>query len=318
MLFFCRHSPVVTFDRLDCQRMNDLLLTLDLDVLESVLRLIFRRAQQIASNGQVHTAETFSLTPERVRDLVKGWKNVFGGSGPNRLTMLDLVRDDVDVTIPKDLAEVTFQFYRKAATGNDASAAARSTGTDDAGRDSTAAITSAATPAPKSARGATQRGTPQAGTSTSAPVTPATNRTLSSSALPTLSSGHQAEGLVTVNLGNVAESGKTATDLLADAMELHRIPEEEKLHLLQVIRVAMSINDKEARKRMLRLRLLAISVLSECFLVRFRPAARESFVWIDHWFVLSLTSSQSIHPPKASQILQSSSTSQIRYPSWQI
>jgi hypothetical protein len=70
--------------------------------------------------------------------------------------------------------------------------------------------------------------------------------------------------MTTVNLGNVMESGKSATDVLEDATDLYRIPKEERLHLLQRIRCAMSANDLEKRRQMIRIRMLAISVLGEC------------------------------------------------------
>lgn len=226
--------------------MNDLLLTQDLDILEAALRLIFRRAQQIAANGPITSGDTFNLTPRRVLDLTFGWKPVRQAG----LSMSDLVKEYLDPNAIKNLEEVSFQFYRKAS----ATSAAPSNKEPDIAGDAIA-MTPAATPGPKSAI--------KSGKTTSAgPSTP------SSSHAQAGSKGHanelEQEGMTTINLGNVAKSGKSATDLLIDAMELYRVPQEEKLRLLERIRVGMAIGDVNQRRQMLRIRLLAVGVLSEC------------------------------------------------------
>ena len=250
--------------------MNDLLLTQDLDVLEAVLRLIFRRAQQIAANGQIHQAETFNLTPDRVRDLTSGWEGVQGTrasapgtSSKTSISMYDIVKLDNAVPLDGSLQTVSFQFYRKAP------AAGPST-TPEYPAGEGIAMTPVATPVPnrtapstatattaRAARGAGgPAGTPSFG---GPPATPAKQQQQQSAASDGTS---DAEGMTTIRLGNVAESGKSATDVLADAIELYRVPSEEKIRLLQRIRVAMNILDPEKRRQLLRIRLLAISVLS--------------------------------------------------------
>lgn len=236
-------------------RMNDLLLTMDADVLEGVLRLIFRRAQQVATNGQIHQAETFNLTPDRVKDLTKGWNTLQNSTG---LSMYDLVKEDVDSQLATKLAsmqEVSYKFYRKAASPS--AGASRFLPEPPSGEG--IAMTPMATPAPKSGRtfGRTNTATSASGLQP-APATPSTSKQGGST------SDTDAEGLTTVSLGNVVESGKSATHLLEDAVELYRLPKEERLHLLQRIRCALSSQDVEKRRQMLRIKLLAVGVLSEC------------------------------------------------------
>ena len=235
-------------------RMNDFLLTMDLDVLEAVLRLIFRRAQQIASNGQIHQAETFNLTPDRVKDLTKGWKSIQQTTG---MSIFDLVKEDsLLATELSTMQEVSFQFYRKAASPS--AGQSKDLPMEPSGEG--IAMTPVATPAPRSGRTLARSNTATSGIGVShqQPVTPSTSKQAASSAET------DAEGMTTVNLGNVMESGKSATDVLEDATDLYRIPKEERLHLLQRIRCAMSANDLEKRRQMIRIRMLAISVLGEC------------------------------------------------------
>ena len=220
--------------------MNDLLLSQDPDVLEAVLRLIFRRAQQIASNGQLNSGATFNLTHDRVKDLTQGWKPVRQAG----ITMYDVVKDELEKEIPAELQEVSFEFYRNAASPT--STAPNSFVENVEEQKEASSVT---TPAIKSTKigknPATGSATPIAASSTKSMDMP------------------EAEGLTSFHLGNVADSGKSAHDILADAMETYHVPTEEKLHLLQRIRVAMSLKNKEMRRLMLRLRLLAISVLGK-------------------------------------------------------
>lgn len=61
----------------------------------------------------------------------------------------------------------------------------------------------------------------------------------------------------------MAQSSKSATEELADAVDAHRIPNTERISLLQRIRVAKAVSDVEKRRQMLRVRLLAVSLLGE-------------------------------------------------------
>jgi E3 ubiquitin-protein ligase HUWE1 len=228
------------------QRMNDLLLTQDLDVLESVLRLIFRRAQQIAANGQLHSADTFNLTANRIKDLTSGW-NAVRQAG---LTMLDWVREDLgSKQMPKDVLEVDFRFYRKAATEGETTKIA----SKEQHEKEASASTSVSTPSINRTTSSRMSRTAPA----SAPVTPAKGAEISDS------SDLASEGLANIHLGVVAEQGQSAPSLVADAVEMHRLPSEEKLHLLQRIRVSMAAPHLDSRQQMLRIRLLAIAVLGQ-------------------------------------------------------
>lgn len=229
--------------------MNDLLLTQDPDILEAALRLIFRRAQQVAANGApIPSGETFSLTPRRVANLTFGWKPVRQAG----LSMFDLVLEELSPSAISAIERVDFQFYRKASASSSAAANAATKESEAAG--DAIAMTPAATPAPKSAM-KSSRPTP------GGPSTPSAAQGQSSSKGQT--DPLEQEGMTTINLGNVNESGKAATDVLMDAMELYRVPQEEKLRLLQRIRVGMAIRDANKRRQMLRIRLLAIGVLSK-------------------------------------------------------
>lgn len=227
--------------------MNDLLLSQDLDILEAALRLVFRRAQQIAANGPVASGDTFNLTPRRVLDLTFGWKPVRQAG----LSMLDLVKEDVEPSAIKSIQEVSFQFYRKAS----AQVATTSQKESEAAGDAIA-MTPVATPGPKSAIKSSKSILP-------GPSAPSTSNAAAGS--KTQSHDFDQEGMTTINLGNVAQSGKSATDLLIDAMELYRVPQEGKLRLLERIRVAMAMGNVKDRRQMLRIRLLAIGVLSKSY-----------------------------------------------------
>lgn len=193
------------------------------------------------------SGEAFNLTTERVADLTRGWKSVRQVG----LSMYDIANESLDPNKSAKVEEVTFQFYRKAS--NIAGSANNNPSKETEPSGEAIVMTPVATPAPKSAK------SNKATSGATVPSTPA--------GVPSNVKGHvdqtDQEGMTNINLGRVTESGKTSTDLLIDAMELYRIPSDEKLRLLQRIRVAMSMPDSSKRHQMLRIRLLAISVLSK-------------------------------------------------------
>jgi E3 ubiquitin-protein ligase HUWE1 len=84
------------------QRLNDLLMTSDLDVLEATLHLMRRAAQQYR--------RTDRIGEERVLQLAQGW-HIIGQS-------VDIARlADPAYEPPASLATASFQFYRKAGAG---------------------------------------------------------------------------------------------------------------------------------------------------------------------------------------------------------
>jgi hypothetical protein len=188
------------------------------------------------------------LNEDRLFQLAQGWSTRDHG-----LDMVSLVRDDVE--IPNELEEVSFQFYRQAKPGEEASSS------KDKDPGSTTA-TPFQTPAkPKSKDKAKE--------------TPSTSTANQGGA-------EVSEGLVTVFLGNVREQDKSATDIYADAVEHYRVPEGDRLTLLHKIRVAQAMRDPDSRRRMLVLRLLATAVLgphpacSSPFLGLFTELSRRS------------------------------------------
>ncbi|CAG8441327.1 3125_t:CDS:10 [Ambispora gerdemannii] len=95
------------------EHLNDLLNTADIDVLETVLRLVLRPAQRLSNQRALRT--NFSISHDRILTLAHTW-----GTKEYDLGMKDLAYDNV--TIPEELKTLTYQFYRhltptEAATG---------------------------------------------------------------------------------------------------------------------------------------------------------------------------------------------------------
>jgi E3 ubiquitin-protein ligase HUWE1 len=89
--------------------LNKLLNTIDLDVLEAVLRLILRPAQRMSSQRNIRSG--FSLSHDKITELARGWHF----SKPlGNLDLLSLCDDDLQVT--PDMATVRLQFFRTADT----------------------------------------------------------------------------------------------------------------------------------------------------------------------------------------------------------
>ncbi|KAH8549675.1 hypothetical protein BGW37DRAFT_459292 [Umbelopsis sp. PMI_123] len=91
------------------EHLNKLLNTIDLDVLEAVLRLILRPAQRMSSQRNIRSG--FSLSHDKITELARGWHF----SKPlGNLDLLSLCDDDLQVT--PDMATVRLQFFRTADT----------------------------------------------------------------------------------------------------------------------------------------------------------------------------------------------------------
>lgn len=71
----------------------------------------------------------------------------------------------------------------------------------------------------------------------------------------------QGEGLVTLNLGNPAQSEKDLIDIFADAVDTYKIPLTAQLGLLQRLRITRAIRKPADRQRLLIMRLYAIACL---------------------------------------------------------
>lgn len=185
------------------QRINDMMLTRDLDVLDANLRLALRPA--------LLYKRTDSSAQERLLQLAQGWNTREYG-----FDMAALASDTTQV--PPELEQATFQFYRQA----DAS--------------------------PTKGRQPQQP-----------PATPAAG----SSSRPADNTGAaaQGEGLVSLQLGNVAHANKDVIDIFADAVETHRVPLQAQLGLLQRLRITAAISDPPRRHALLVIRLHAIACL---------------------------------------------------------
>ncbi|KAG9291851.1 hypothetical protein G9A89_012136 [Geosiphon pyriformis] len=85
------------------EHLNDLLNTSDLDLLETLLRLILRPAQRLSNQRAMRT--NFSISHDRILTLGHSW-----GTKDYDLEMKDLAYDNV--IIPEELKSLTYQFYR--------------------------------------------------------------------------------------------------------------------------------------------------------------------------------------------------------------
>lgn len=236
-----------------------------------------------------HTAELSanSVIVKRLLSLSQGW-------GPTREAGFSLARlaseDDDDLELPAELGEVQFQFYRRPGAHDRAAAAAKEDPTSP-----TRTGADAATPTPAGVGGLASAATtphapvpPTASTSTPTPTAPALDstpmkpksklladikdafRTPSANAPGTPSSSAPItagpsstthEGLTTLVLGNVGKlaSTKSPMAVLADVVDEHAVPEEERFELLNRIRIAMEMGDKQTRRKMLSIRCWAVA-----------------------------------------------------------
>lgn len=222
------------------QRMNDLLLTKDLDVLEEVLRLILRRAHQIASPGHAHTpAEVFNLTPNRILEFAKIWK----AASLADLSMLSLAQDNKVLPIPSGIKDFRYEYYRKLAIPT----ANRSAGNPV----SLAASVAARMPLPLRASALRPE----------SPITPVASYKEQQHFEPPA-----AEGMEVIRLGDVTKIGRDATAIFADVLERHDLSANQRLTFLHQLRMAVEFPDLQKRRQFLRIRLLAISVVGKLLL----------------------------------------------------
>ncbi|KAJ3037346.1 hypothetical protein HDV00_001771 [Rhizophlyctis rosea] len=69
-------------------------------------------------------------------------------------------------------------------------------------------------------------------------------------------------GLITINVNNVMESGKSSRDLYKELVEKHDVPDAHRFALYQRVRVAFGLADSQERKKLLLSRMNAIAVLA--------------------------------------------------------
>jgi len=76
---------------------------MDLDVLESLLRLVLRPAQRLSNQRALRTS--FTISQDRILSLTHSW-----GTKEYDLDLKDLTYDNI--AIPEELTTLTYQFYR--------------------------------------------------------------------------------------------------------------------------------------------------------------------------------------------------------------
>ncbi|CAG8444226.1 3604_t:CDS:10 [Ambispora leptoticha] len=209
------------------EHLNDLLNTADLDVLETVLRLVLRPAQRLSNQRALRT--NFSISQDRILTLAHAW-----GTKEYDLGMKDLAYDNV--TIPEELKILTYQFYRhltptEAATGT----------SSDTKKIDTATATAA---------------------STTATTTSISNNTSTSSPKHKRKESTGGEGITVISVSNAHELGESDIDILKNVVEEYEVPEEFHFALLNRIRIATKINNSEKRKQLLIIRILAIAIMA--------------------------------------------------------
>uniref|UniRef100_V5ED17 UBA domain-containing protein n=1 Tax=Kalmanozyma brasiliensis (strain GHG001) TaxID=1365824 RepID=V5ED17_KALBG len=248
------------------EHLNELLYTRDLDVLETTLRLVLRAAQQHSTH---HPRHEFQISKDRLTTLSMIWTPRDHG-----LSLVDIARPEVQ--LPTGVADVRFQFFRRSGS------IIQTASTSSQPVASSSTISASESPHPIRTAASPHQTHQQYQPSTSTPTRsrnrdtrPAILPALSASALlatPTrpderaesaataasgsTSAAGRREGLITVELNKVA--GDPA-DVFAKAVESYEIPSEERFELFQRVRLAIGLQNQEARKQLLICRLLAMA-----------------------------------------------------------
>ncbi|PWN48958.1 DUF913-domain-containing protein [Violaceomyces palustris] len=248
------------------EHLNALLFTPDLDVLEATLRLLLRPAQQHSSQSGSRHHHELHHSKDRLATLAMCWPPREHG-----LSLVDFAKDGT--AIPPELLTVKFQFYKRH-TSVDAAGGAGNASYQGAVEDDATQVALSTPTRPRARDGrpaAVASSSASAGLSTPHPQNQPQDRGEGPSTLA------KREGLTTVDLGRVTEQGKTAMDLLADAVEAHGIPPGEHFELFQKIRLAMCLPDPDSRRQLLICRLLAIACY--CHIVPESIASTQMFLY---------------------------------------
>ncbi|KAG8907932.1 hypothetical protein FRB99_001440 [Tulasnella sp. 403] len=210
-------------------RLNSLLFSSDLDVVVADLKVILRPSQQYSS--QPPSAQTNNISSARLTSLAQSW-TVLRDQSIDLHDFLDAKKAPLEVDLSGDAGDVHFQFYRKSA-GDKVQDPASTQPTLPATSESS---TAQATPPVQ----------PTAGVSPTTPAKPAVTPV----------------GMTTVHLTGVSSSEKDPIAILAEAVEKHDIPDDEKFDLLCRIRVAKAVakGHEEEREKLVTARLLAIAI----------------------------------------------------------
>ncbi|GAA5993716.1 hypothetical protein JCM10908_001345 [Rhodotorula pacifica] len=240
-------------------RMNDLLHTTDIDVLLATLRLALRPAQQYSSYNSSLSSIPFS--EKRLLSLAQPW-----GTREHGIDMMKIAQDG-PLEVPLELQEPEWQFCRKVnkamAATTDATADEDKPKTNELDVEAATAaeptastsanVSSAPAPPRTTASFAPHLHTPSREIAPSGsallPGTPATP-----AAANTVASDQPQEGLTTLHLPNLRTNSKSTVDILLDLIEVHHVPDADRLDLLQRIRIGKALSppsDAHERQRLL-------------------------------------------------------------------
>ncbi|KAH9820843.1 hypothetical protein DFH28DRAFT_1121207 [Melampsora americana] len=257
-------------------RLNDLLLTTDTDVLLANLRLILRSAQQWSAQHQDMNSG-FGISHARLLDLLQSWSSI-GGAKTSSLSLVELVQqavqspsnnsdntqemlDPSSSTVKRLTPEVSFQFYRKAEVKPPLAAIDTSmhkVATDDKGKgkdSATLPTPGASSSAPLSSH------INSASNSTPTPKSRVKDRVGTTLPSPLAASSTTTEGLATINISpSTIEASDRPQDLLANLIEEYALPLDCRFKLFHRIRIAMAVRDQPQIRRMAVVRLLALAI----------------------------------------------------------
>ncbi|CAO1637822.1 unnamed protein product [Parajaminaea phylloscopi] len=219
-------------------RLNQLLLTRDNDVLEATLRLLLRPAQQYSSQGGGRSDLPVSVS--RLCTLALTWSPKEQG-----LDMATVA--DPEASIPEAHLGLKFQFYHR--PRHQAQAAQQVAGPSRIPEQSQATPATASTPVRPARREG--RPTPAGRTATPAAATGASGPTFDG-----------AEGLTTIKLDHISRAGKAPAELFKDMVDEYDVPVDSQFELFQKLRLAAALSHPFARRQLLICRLLAIACYS--------------------------------------------------------
>ncbi|CCM01158.1 uncharacterized protein FIBRA_03206 [Fibroporia radiculosa] len=212
-----------TFNSYD--RLNSLMLTSDLDVLILTLNLLLRPAQQYSSQPAVLHA--LSISTPRLTSLARRWSNL----REYDINLVDLVTEKGKPQVealPTEAREVNFTFYKNEKLPLPTY--------KDKGQSSEVQMTDVV------------------------PQTPTRKGGASSGAGSTAQGS--SSGAVIVHIESSTIESKEPMDILADAMEMYSVPDDEKFELLTRIRTARALTPAYSsdREKLVMIRLLATAI----------------------------------------------------------
>ncbi|KAK4689594.1 E3 ubiquitin-protein ligase HUWE1, partial [Tremellales sp. Uapishka_1] len=198
-------------------RLNDLLFTMDLDVLQAALFVLLRPVQQYTSQTPLDFERSHRLA-DRLLVLTRGW-DLLASRG---LDMATLASTTEDVALSPDLCNVQLTYYPVATTSAPVE------------ERSPVKPTSSLTETPTRPRPSSH---PSEKTLTPAPAKPAAST----------------EGAVTVDLGNVGDTMTPFdyTDKIAALADENGIPLEEQFIAVNKVRLVVLMRESETRRKLI-------------------------------------------------------------------